>query len=44
MHWECSEEVLTEDGYTENYEACEEISLEKIANGLMSIKNSPFIR
>jgi hypothetical protein len=44
MHWECSEEVLTEDGYTENYEVCEEISLEKIANGLISMKNSPFIR
>jgi hypothetical protein len=43
MHWECSEQVITEDGYTENYKACEEISLERIAEGLKSVTKAPRI-
>jgi hypothetical protein len=44
MHWECAEQVITEDGYTENYRACEEISLERIAAGLKSVKMAPRIK
>ncbi|KAI4952331.1 hypothetical protein J4E91_002800 [Alternaria rosae] len=44
MQWECSEQVLTEDGYTEDYKACEEISLERIAQGLKSVKDAPLLQ
>ncbi|KAI4688297.1 uncharacterized protein J4E84_005228 [Alternaria hordeiaustralica] len=44
MQWECSEQVLTEDGYIEDYKACEEISLERIAQGLKSMKDAPVLR
>jgi hypothetical protein len=44
MRWECAEQVITEDGYTENYKACEEISLERIADGLESVFKSPMMK
>ncbi|KAL1592634.1 hypothetical protein SLS60_011050 [Paraconiothyrium brasiliense] len=40
MRWECSAQVVNEDGNMENYEVCEEICLEKIAEGLKSVKNA----
>jgi hypothetical protein len=41
MHWECTERVTEEDGFYRHYGACEEISLQRIADSLRNAPKAP---